>query len=140
MILSYSLDVRQLPLDIFLNFMFSYLNFIKFYHVWQNSSRGIVWKKWAIYPMCHILGLILQPNQGYNLGWKNQIWYNFNMKTSKLKKMSIGSCLTSKLYDKIIKMISKSHETIPLTCSLLYEHAGSKNNYLCYIIKTSGIT
>jgi hypothetical protein len=29
MILSYSLDVRQLPLDIlFFNFMFSYLNFI----------------------------------------------------------------------------------------------------------------
>jgi hypothetical protein len=33
------------------------------------------------------------------------------MKTSKLKKrMSSGSCLTSKLYDKIIKMPSKSHE------------------------------
>jgi hypothetical protein len=28
--------------------------------------------------------------------------------------MSSGSSLTSKLYDKIIKMISKSHETIPL--------------------------
>jgi hypothetical protein len=28
--------------------------------------------------------------------------------------MSSGSCLTSKLYDKIIKMPSKSHETIPL--------------------------
>jgi hypothetical protein len=37
------------------------------------------------------------------------------MKTSKLKKrMSSGSSLTSKLYDKIIKIISKSHETIPL--------------------------
>jgi hypothetical protein len=37
------------------------------------------------------------------------------MKTSKLKKrMSSGSILTSKLYDKIIKMLSKSHETIPL--------------------------
>jgi hypothetical protein len=37
------------------------------------------------------------------------------MKTSKLKKrMSSGSCLTSKLHDKIIKMPSKSHETIPL--------------------------
>jgi hypothetical protein len=37
------------------------------------------------------------------------------MKTSKLKKrMCSGSCLTSKLYDKIIKMPSKSHETIPL--------------------------
>jgi hypothetical protein len=37
------------------------------------------------------------------------------MKTSKLKKrMSSGSSLTSKLYDKIIKMLSKSHETIPL--------------------------
>jgi hypothetical protein len=29
--------------------------------------------------------------------------------------MSSGSSLTSKLYDKIIKMLSKSHETIPLT-------------------------
>jgi hypothetical protein len=28
--------------------------------------------------------------------------------------MSSGSCLTSKLYDKIIKMLSKSNETIPL--------------------------
>jgi hypothetical protein len=28
--------------------------------------------------------------------------------------MPSGSCLTSKLYDKIIKMPSKSHETIPL--------------------------
>jgi hypothetical protein len=28
--------------------------------------------------------------------------------------MSSGSSLTSKLYDKIIKMLSKSHETIPL--------------------------
>jgi hypothetical protein len=30
--------------------------------------------------------------------------------------MSSGSCLTSKLYDKIIKMPSKSHDTIP--CNL----------------------
>jgi hypothetical protein len=30
--------------------------------------------------------------------------------------MSSGSSLTSKLYDKIIKMLSKSHETIPLIC------------------------
>jgi hypothetical protein len=29
--------------------------------------------------------------------------------------MSSGSSLTSKLYDKIIKMLSKSHETIPLS-------------------------
>jgi hypothetical protein len=38
------------------------------------------------------------------------------MKTSKFKKKrkSSGSSLTSKLYDKIIKMLSKSHETIPL--------------------------
>jgi hypothetical protein len=41
------------------------------------------------------------------------------MKTLKLKKrMSSGSSLTSKLYDKIIKMISKSPETIPLTLDL----------------------
>jgi hypothetical protein len=31
--------------------------------------------------------------------------------------MSSGSCLSFKLYDKIIKMTSKSHETIPLTVS-----------------------
>jgi hypothetical protein len=37
------------------------------------------------------------------------------MKTSKLKRMSSGSCLT-KLYDKIIKMLSKSNEIIPLMC------------------------
>jgi hypothetical protein len=29
--------------------------------------------------------------------------------------MSSGSCLSTKLYDKIIKMPSKSHETIPLS-------------------------
>jgi hypothetical protein len=39
----------------------------------------------------------------------------FKYKNIQLKKrMSSGSCLTSKLYDKIIKMPSKSHETIPL--------------------------
>jgi hypothetical protein len=38
------------------------------------------------------------------------------MKTSKMKKrMSSGSCITSKLYDKIIKTLSKFHETIPLS-------------------------
>jgi hypothetical protein len=30
------------------------------------------------------------------------------------KKEVMGICLTSKLYDKIIHMPSKSHETIPL--------------------------
>jgi hypothetical protein len=30
------------------------------------------------------------------------------------KTVSSGNCLTSKLYDKIIKMPSKSHESIPL--------------------------
>jgi hypothetical protein len=29
--------------------------------------------------------------------------------------MPSGNSLTSKLYDKIIKMLSKSHETIPLS-------------------------
>jgi hypothetical protein len=33
--------------------------------------------------------------------------------------MSSGSCLTSKLYDKIIKMQSKSQEPIPLRCIIL---------------------
>jgi hypothetical protein len=36
------------------------------------------------------------------------------MKTQNLKtRMWCGTCLTSKLYDEIIKMSSKSHETIP---------------------------
>jgi hypothetical protein len=34
--------------------------------------------------------------------------------------MSSGSCLTSKLYDKIIKMLSNSHEAIPLRVVSLY--------------------
>jgi hypothetical protein len=34
------------------------------------------------------------------------------------KRMPSGSSLTSKLYDKIIKMPYKSHETIPLTIIL----------------------
>jgi hypothetical protein len=34
--------------------------------------------------------------------------------------MSSGSSLTSKLYDKIIKMLSKSLETFPLTSSTFY--------------------
>jgi hypothetical protein len=40
------------------------------------------------------------------------------MKTSKLKKKNVQrKCLTFKLYDKIIKISSKSHETIPLSMS-----------------------
>jgi hypothetical protein len=39
----------------------------------------------------------------------------FKYENKKLKKrMSSGSCLISKLYDKIIKMPSKYHENIPL--------------------------
>jgi hypothetical protein len=34
--------------------------------------------------------------------------------------MSSGSCFTSKLYDKIIKMLSKSHETIFLIRPFVY--------------------
>jgi hypothetical protein len=37
------------------------------------------------------------------------------MKPSKLKKKE---CLTTKLYDKNIKMLSKSHETIPFRFSM----------------------
>jgi hypothetical protein len=36
------------------------------------------------------------------------------------KRMSSGSSLTSKLYDKIIKMLSKSHETIPLIVTFIH--------------------
>jgi hypothetical protein len=62
MILSYSLDVRQLPLDILfyiLCFHISILSFCsKVYHVWQKSSRGIVWKKMRhLCQMCHVLGI-----------------------------------------------------------------------------------
>jgi hypothetical protein len=55
------------------------------------------------------------------------------MKTSKLKKrMPSGSCLTSKLYDKIIKMLSKSHKTIPLSAEKFAANkkAVGKENYL----------
>jgi hypothetical protein len=46
------------------------------------------------------------------------------MKPSKLKKgMSSGSCLTSKLYDKFIKMLSKSHETVSLKRAARLHHA-----------------
>jgi hypothetical protein len=61
------------------------------------------------------------------------IYDNFNMKTSKLKKrMPSGSCLTSKLYDKIIKMLSKSHKTIPLSAEKFAANkkAVGKENYL----------
>jgi hypothetical protein len=40
--------------------------------------------------------------------------------------MSSGSCLTSKLYDKFIKMLSKYHETIPLIYS-------EKSTYRTYV-------
>jgi hypothetical protein len=44
----------------------------------------------------------------------------FKYENIKLKKrMSSGGCLTSKLYDKIIKMPPKSHETIPLNQKVL---------------------
>jgi hypothetical protein len=44
----------------------------------------------------------------------NKIKYKYeNIKLK--KRMPSGSCLTSKLYDKIIKMPSKPHETIPLS-------------------------
>jgi hypothetical protein len=39
----------------------------------------------------------------------------FEYENIKIKKrMLSGTCLTAKLYDKIIKMPSKSHEIIPL--------------------------
>jgi hypothetical protein len=40
--------------------------------------------------------------------------------------MPSGSCLTSKLYDKIIKMPSKSHETIPLNQYLVFLQLNNK--------------
>jgi hypothetical protein len=51
------------------------------------------------------------------------------MKTSKLKKKTMfsGSCLTSKLYNKIIKVPSKSHETIPFKGPKWYPASGQPN-------------
>jgi hypothetical protein len=106
-ILSYSLDVGHLPLGILffliLCFHIYILSFcLKVYHVWQKSSRGIVWK------FCNQIRVTTQTEKIiYNiiLIWKHQNWK---------KRMSSGSSLTSKLHDKIIKMLSKSHETIPL--------------------------
>jgi hypothetical protein len=48
----------------------------------------------------------------------------FKYENIKLKKNSSGSCLTSKLHDKIIKMPSKPHETIPLSTTqwIGYQH------------------
>jgi hypothetical protein len=49
------------------------------------------------------------------------------MKIKFKKKISSGSCLTSKLYDKIIKMPSKSHKTIPLRPA---DRAAKKNTHM----------
>jgi hypothetical protein len=42
--------------------------------------------------------------------------------------MSSGSCLTSKLYEKIMKMLSKSHETIPLNITQNTSNQGKCSN------------
>jgi hypothetical protein len=42
------------------------------------------------------------------------IKFKYEKKKKKEKRMWCGTCLTSILYDKIIKIPSKSHETIPL--------------------------
>jgi hypothetical protein len=44
--------------------------------------------------------------------------------------MSSGSCLTSKLYDKILKMPSKSHETIPLNVFSIAGYLQDSAKYL----------
>jgi hypothetical protein len=46
--------------------------------------------------------------------------------------MLSGSCLTSKPYDAIIKMLSKSHETIPL-------RGASRSLYYCGPEKSSTV-
>jgi hypothetical protein len=46
--------------------------------------------------------------------------------------MSSGGCLTSKLYDKIIKRPSISHETIPLNVSLRWSRSSKASFALIF--------
>jgi hypothetical protein len=99
----------------FFYFMFLYVNFIIKLRMMLRRSN-----------MCNFipksvrrLGSILYPNQSYNLRWK-VIYYKIWIRKHKNKKdVKRNLC---KLYDKIIKMPSKSHETIPLKES--HVHAG----------------
>jgi hypothetical protein len=115
MILSYSLDVKQLSLDILFkiksNMIFSALVITL---IWlQNLS-----KKHGTFGINGVFFYFIFTLYPYWIFVKRDkllskmIKFKYEKLTN--KRMSIGSCVTSKLYDKIIKMPSKSHETIPL--------------------------
>jgi hypothetical protein len=106
-----SLDVRQLPLNIlfFTILMFSYSNYViyDFFSLSYNPHSGTefipntlrLWEKWHIFYFIFIL-------YAYWIFVKRDKLLNklikFEYENMKLKKrMFSGSCLTSKLYDKI---------------------------------------
>jgi hypothetical protein len=71
-----------------------------------------IWDKWRIFYFIFTLyayGIFVKRDK--LLSKKIKFKYEY---IKFKKRMTSGSCLTSKLYDKIIKMPSKSHETIPL--------------------------
>jgi hypothetical protein len=53
----------------------------------------------------------------------------------KKKRMSSGSCLTSKLCDRIIKMPSKSHETNPL--NIACKKGLNQHKFAFYLVANS---
>jgi hypothetical protein len=75
----------------------------KEWHIWDQ--RRIFYFIFTLYPYWIFV------KRDKLLGKKIKYKYE-NIKLK--KRMSSGSCLTSKLYYKIIKMPSKYHETIPL--------------------------
>jgi hypothetical protein len=80
--------------------------------IWEENKQFIVFRQnWNSYAVYWVKKIIFVRSQ-YSKSW-TVVDINEDIKLKK-KRMSSGSCLTSKLYDKIIKMPSKSHETIPL--------------------------
>jgi hypothetical protein len=103
-------------------FIFSYSNYIILYRIFcsliYNPDSGTefipntlrLWEKWRIF----YFTFILYPYWVFVKRDKclSQL-IKFKYDNIKFKKSGSGTCLTSKLYDKIIKTPSKSHETIP---------------------------
>jgi hypothetical protein len=123
MILSYSSDIGQVPFHgFFLMLMFSYST--DFYDFFTLSSKN--WFGCRIYPKQRTdFGIKLQILDLHSIILNDKI-YIWKLKIKKLKKrMWSGTCLTSKLYDKIIKRPSKTHETIPLNVLLSINYSGT---------------
>jgi hypothetical protein len=101
--IQYSLDVRHAPLHIlFLNLCF---------HMQILSSRMMLCRS----HMCNFIPNSVTVRDKFctrirviTYALKNHIWQNLNKKISKFKKrMWSGTCLTSKLYDKIIQNLMR---------------------------------